>query len=131
MIELLDVLRPDGEIGALRQWQRCWFAADEGNGRVISTWQELQTDEELAALSQRVAASALTRPVRLEARDFGDPTVDAITAAPPLGLHRHAEGRPDEPGTAARTAAASAVAFTSADILYCARPSPTPAEKGR
>ena len=40
----------------------------------------MQTNEELAAFSQQVAASVFTRLVRiLEDRDFGDPDVDAIT----------------------------------------------------
>lgn len=80
MIELLDQLRPDGDIDELRSWLREWFTTYESNGGVISTWQEMQTNEELAAFSKQVAASVLTRLVRvLETRTFGDPTVDAIT----------------------------------------------------
>jgi AcrR family transcriptional regulator len=80
MIELLDGLRPDADVDELRGWLRDWFTTYEGNGGVISTWQEMQTNEELAAFSQQVAASVLTRLVRvLERRGFGDPTVDAIT----------------------------------------------------
>jgi AcrR family transcriptional regulator len=80
LIELLDVLRLDAELDDLRGWLRDWFRAYEGNGGVISTWQEMQTSEELSEFSQQVAASVLTRLVRLlEPRDFGDPTIDAIT----------------------------------------------------
>jgi AcrR family transcriptional regulator len=80
MIELLDELRPDGDIDELRAWLREWFRTYESNGGVISTWQEMQTNEEMAAFSKQVAASVLTRLVRvLETRPFGDPTVDAIT----------------------------------------------------
>jgi AcrR family transcriptional regulator len=80
LIDLLDELRPDGDVDELRGWLRAWFAAYESNGGVISTWQEMQTNEELAAFSQQVAVSVLTRLVRvLERRGFGDPTVDAVT----------------------------------------------------
>jgi AcrR family transcriptional regulator len=80
LIELLDVLRPDAEVDELRGWLRSWFTSYRSNGGVISTWQEMQTNEELAAFSQQVAASVLTRLVRvLERRGFGDPTVDAVT----------------------------------------------------
>jgi AcrR family transcriptional regulator len=80
LIDLLDVLRPDGDVDELRDWLRSWFASYQSNGGVISTWQEMQTNEELAAFSQQVAASVLTRLVRvLERRGFGDPTVDAVT----------------------------------------------------
>lgn len=80
MIELLDELRPDGDVDELRAWLREWFTTYESNGGVISTWQEMQTNEELATFSMQVAASVLTRLVRvLEGRPFGNPTVDAIT----------------------------------------------------
>ena len=80
LIELLDELRLDADVDELRSWLHDWFAAYESNGGVISTWQEMQTNDELAAFSTQVAASVLTRLVRLlEARSFGDPTVDAIT----------------------------------------------------
>ncbi len=56
------------------------MTAYRADGGVISTWQEMQTNEELAAFSQRVAGSVFTRLVRmLERRDFGDPIVDATT----------------------------------------------------
>ena len=80
LIELLDVLPFEGSVDDLRAWLQEWFAAYEGNGGVISTWQEMQTNADLAEFSTQVAASVLTRLVRmLEVRDFGDPTVDAIT----------------------------------------------------
>lgn len=80
LIELLDELELDAEVDELRRWLHDWFAAYEGNGGVISTWQEMQTNAELAEFSTQVAASVLTRLVRmLEDRTFGDPTVDAIT----------------------------------------------------
>jgi AcrR family transcriptional regulator len=80
MIELLDALELDAEVGELRGWLRDWFTAYEGNGGVISTWQEMQTSDELGTFSQEVAAAVLTRLVQLlEQRDFGNPTVDAIT----------------------------------------------------
>lgn len=80
MLELLDVLRLDAEVDELRGWLQAWFTAYEGNGGVISTWQEMRTNEELAAFSTQVAASVLTRIVHvLDQRGFGDPTVDAVT----------------------------------------------------
>jgi AcrR family transcriptional regulator len=80
MIELLDALELDAEVGELRSWLRDWFTAYESNGGVISTWQEMQTSDELGTFSQEVAAAVLTRLVQLlEQRDFGNPTVDAIT----------------------------------------------------
>jgi AcrR family transcriptional regulator len=80
MIDLIDRLRLDAEPDELRAWLRDWFRSYEVDGGVISTWQEMQTSEDLAAFSQEVAASVFTRLVRiLEARDFGDPEVDATT----------------------------------------------------
>jgi AcrR family transcriptional regulator len=80
MIELIDRLRLDAEPDELRGWLREWFAAYAADGGVISTWQEMQTNEELAAFSQQVAASVFTRLVRmLDRRDFGEPVVDAVT----------------------------------------------------
>jgi AcrR family transcriptional regulator len=78
MIDLLDELRLDAGPDDLRAWLRRWLAAYRADGGVISTWQEMRTNEELVAFSQRVAASVLTRLVRiLERREFGDPAVDA------------------------------------------------------
>ena len=80
MIDLIDRLRLDAEVDELRGWLREWFAAYAADGGVISTWQEMQTNEELAAFSQQVASSVYTRFVRmLGQRDFGDPVVDAVT----------------------------------------------------
>jgi AcrR family transcriptional regulator len=80
MIELIDHLRIDGDAEELRAWLREWFRSYEANGGVISTWQEMQTNDELAAFSGQVAASVFTRLVRiLEGRDFGNPDVDATT----------------------------------------------------
>ena len=79
MVELIDRLRIDAPPDELRAWLSDWFAAYEADGGVISTWQEMQTNEELAAFSKQVAASVFSRLVRtLEARDFGDPLVDAV-----------------------------------------------------
>ena len=78
MIELIDRLRLDADVDDLRAWLQDWFRTYEADGGVISTWQEMQTNEELAAFSRQVAASVFTRLVRiLEGRDFGNPEVDA------------------------------------------------------
>jgi AcrR family transcriptional regulator len=80
MIELVDRLDLAAPPDDLREWLRAWLAAYRTDGGVISTWQEMQTSEELAAFSRRVAASVFTRLVRLlERRDFGNPVVDATT----------------------------------------------------
>ncbi len=80
MIDVIDRLRIDAEVHELRAWLREWFRTYEADGGVISTWQEMQTNDGLAAFSQQVAASVFTRLVRiLEARDFGNPDVDATT----------------------------------------------------
>ncbi len=80
MIDLVDELRLDAPPDDLRAWLRRWLAAYEADGGVISTWQEMRTNEELHAFSQRVAASVFTRLVRmLQRRDFGNPVVDATT----------------------------------------------------
>jgi AcrR family transcriptional regulator len=79
MIDLIDRLELEAPPDELRTWLKDWFAAYTADGGVISTWQEMQTNEELAAFSQQVAASVFTRLVRrLERRDFGDPVVDAV-----------------------------------------------------
>jgi AcrR family transcriptional regulator len=80
MIDLIGRLRLDGDVDELRAWLQDWFRTYEADGGVISTWQEMQTNEELAAFSQQVAASVFTLLVRLlEGRDFGNPEVDATT----------------------------------------------------
>ena len=79
MIDLIDRLPLDAGVDGLRTWLQEWFVAYAADGGVISTWQEMQTNEELAAFSQQVAASVFTRLVRLlDQRDFGDPVVDAV-----------------------------------------------------
>ncbi|MDP1805319.1 MAG: TetR/AcrR family transcriptional regulator, partial [Acidimicrobiales bacterium] len=79
MIELIDRLRLDADAADLRAWLSEWFAAYEADGGVISTWQEMQTNQELADFSRQVAASVFSRLVRhLEGRDFSDPLVDAV-----------------------------------------------------
>jgi AcrR family transcriptional regulator len=80
MIELVDRLRLDAPVDELRAWLHDWFHTYEADGGVISTWQEMQTNDELAAFSRQVAASVFTRLVQiLEGRDFGNPDVDATT----------------------------------------------------
>ncbi|MEQ1786849.1 MAG: TetR/AcrR family transcriptional regulator [Acidimicrobiales bacterium] len=80
MIALIDRLRIQSDVDDLRAWLRDWFRTYEADGGIISTWQEMRTNEELGAFSQQVAASVFTRLVRiLEARDFGNPDVDATT----------------------------------------------------
>ena len=80
MMELLDRLRLDADPSELRAWLADWFGAYEADGGVISTWQEMQTNAELAEFSRAVAASVYARLVRmLEQRDFGVAMVDAVT----------------------------------------------------
>jgi AcrR family transcriptional regulator len=80
MIELIDELDLDAPPDDLRTWLCNWLGAYKADGGVISTWQEMRTNEELYAFSQRVAASVFARLVRLlEQRDFGNPVVDATT----------------------------------------------------
>jgi AcrR family transcriptional regulator len=77
LIDRLDLSAPPDD---LRAWLRDWLAAYRADGGVISTWQEMQTSEELADFSRRVAASVFTRLVRLmQRRDFGNAMVDATT----------------------------------------------------
>ena len=79
MIELIDRLPLDAPPAELRAWLGEWFTAYEADGGVISTWQEMQTNQELADFSRQVAASVFSRLVRiLEGRDFSDPLVDAV-----------------------------------------------------
>ncbi|HZM38184.1 MAG TPA: TetR/AcrR family transcriptional regulator [Acidimicrobiales bacterium] len=77
LIDRLDLAAPPD---VLRAWLQEWLAAYRADGGVISTWQEMQTSEELADFSRRVAASVFTRLVRLlQRRDFGNAMVDATT----------------------------------------------------
>lgn len=80
MIGMIDRLRIDAPVDDLRAWLREWFRTYEADGGVISAWQEMQTNDELAAFSRQVAGSVFTRLARiLEGRDFGHPDVDATT----------------------------------------------------
>ena len=79
MIELIDRFEPGAPEDDLRAWLGDWFRAYATDGGVISTWQEMMTNEELATFSTQVAASVYTRLLKiLERRDFGDPMVDAV-----------------------------------------------------
>lgn len=78
MIRLVDRLDLEAEPDELRAWLRDWLAAYQADGGVISTWQEMQANEELAAFSKQIAAAVFTRLVRkLRRRDFGNAVVDA------------------------------------------------------
>jgi AcrR family transcriptional regulator len=80
MIELIDELDLEAPPDEQRSWLRRWLAAYKGDGGVISTWQEMQTSDELAAFSRRVANAVFTRlTAQLDCRDFGNPIVDATT----------------------------------------------------
>jgi AcrR family transcriptional regulator len=80
MIDLVDELALDAPPDQLRSWLRRWLAAYRADGGVISTWQEMRTNDQLSAFSQQVAASVFSRLVRmLQRRDFGNPWVDATT----------------------------------------------------
>jgi AcrR family transcriptional regulator len=81
MIDHLDRLHldPKGTVEDLRGWLVEWFAIYERDGGIISTWQEMRTNERLAVFSREVATSVYTRLVRiLSQRPFGDPAVDAV-----------------------------------------------------
>ncbi|MEJ7582609.1 MAG: TetR/AcrR family transcriptional regulator [Acidimicrobiales bacterium] len=80
MIELLDMFPAGADTTELRGWLEEWFAADQSNGGVISTWQEIHSaDPELVSFAQQVASSVLARLMQLlDERGFGDPLVDAL-----------------------------------------------------
>src|SRR5215212_6761278 len=79
MLDLLDGLRIDAAPEELRTWLRAWFDSYEADGGVLSSWQEMRSNAELAEFSTRVAASVHARLARvLEQRDFGDPATDAV-----------------------------------------------------
>ncbi len=80
MIELLSEFPKDGDTAALQEWFELWFTTYGDNGGVISTWQEMQgADPDLVSFSQHVGASVVAQlMVVLEARNFGDSTVDAL-----------------------------------------------------
>ena len=79
MLALLDGLDLAAPPDDLRSWLREWFEGYQADGGVVSSWQEMQSNAELADFSKRVAASVHARLSRvLEARDFGDPATDAV-----------------------------------------------------
>jgi len=80
MIELLDRFPAAEDRDALRTWTEEWFTTYEGNGGVISVWQEMQTaDAALAGFSMQVAVAVIGRLGRiLETRGFGDASIDAL-----------------------------------------------------
>ena len=80
MVELLDDFRLDAPEPDLRRWLEAWLDTYEGNGGIISTWQEMQNVEaDLQGFGQRVAATVLSRLMSLlDERGFGDPLVDAL-----------------------------------------------------
>ena len=80
MIELLDVFPAHADATALEEWFEAWFDTYGSNGGVISTWQEMQSsDPALVSFSQQVGAAVVAQLIEmLDARDFGDSTVDAL-----------------------------------------------------
>jgi len=79
MLDLLDGLRIDASPEELRTWLRAWFDGYEADGGVLSSWQEMRSNDGLAEFSQSVAASVHARLGRVLAdRDFGDPATDAV-----------------------------------------------------
>ena len=79
MLDLLGTLRIDAAPDDLRTWLGAWFESYEADGGVVSSWQEMQSNGELADFSKRVAASVHARlGAVLERRDFGDPATDAV-----------------------------------------------------
>ena len=80
MIDMLDRFPSASDGDALRAWTQEWFTTYEGNGGVISVWQEMQAAEPtLAEFSLEVAVAVLGRLGRiLEGRGFGDASIDAL-----------------------------------------------------
>ena len=79
MLEMLDDLRIDADPEGMRTWLRAWFDSYEAGGGVVSAWQEMRSNDELAQFSRLVAASVHRRLARvLERRDFGEPATDAV-----------------------------------------------------
>jgi AcrR family transcriptional regulator len=80
MIDMLERFPLPDDRDALRAWTEEWFTTYEGNGGVISVWQEMQAaDPALAEFSLEVAAAVIGRLGRiLEPRGFGDPSIDAL-----------------------------------------------------
>ena len=78
LIQLVDRLDLDAPADEQRAWLSDWFDAYEADGGVISTWEDMQTNPELRAFSQSVAAAVFTRlEQRLDRRDFGEAQTDA------------------------------------------------------
>jgi AcrR family transcriptional regulator len=79
-VELLDRLRIDGPEDELRQWATEWMHTYRADGGIISTWQEMRTNVELADFAGQVARAMFTRLVRvLDDREFGHPEADATS----------------------------------------------------
>jgi AcrR family transcriptional regulator len=79
MLDLLESLRIDATPEDLRVWLRTWFDSYEADGGVVSSWQEMRSNDELAEFSRLVGASVHARLARvLDRRDFGDPATDAV-----------------------------------------------------
>ena len=77
VLDRLDLQAPPAE---LRAWVTDWMHTCRADGGIISTWQEVRTNGELARLSGEVAAAMFVRLVALlERRDFGDPEADATS----------------------------------------------------
>lgn len=80
MVELLDAFPIEGNAADMRRWVDQWFTTYEGNGGVISVWQEMQaSDGALAGFSLQVAFAVIGRLGRiLQSRGFGDASLDAL-----------------------------------------------------
>jgi AcrR family transcriptional regulator len=80
MIDMLDRFPSAEDRAALTAWTEEWFTTYEGNGGVISVWQEMQAAEPtLATFSLEVAFAVIGRLGRILAgRGFGDASVDAL-----------------------------------------------------
>lgn len=80
MIELLDGFPSAGSRADMQAWTEEWFRAYEGNGGVISVWQEMQeANPTLATFSRQVAFAVIGRLARaLDGRGFADTSIDAL-----------------------------------------------------
>jgi AcrR family transcriptional regulator len=79
MLDLLDGLHIGADPEELRTWLRAWFDAYQADGGVLSSWQEMRSNDELVEFSQAVGASVHARLGRVLAdRDFGDAATDAV-----------------------------------------------------
>ena len=82
MLTMLDALSDaSASRDTLREWTSNYFTAYEGNGGVISVWQEMQeATGQLATFSQRVAQAVIARLARvLDGRGFGDSSAESLT----------------------------------------------------